>query len=165
MTVEDAQVVADYLKPLVESGQIKNFTGNEYLLDFASGDTWVALVWSGDLASSGGDDDRFVYPDEGSMLWTDNMLMPKGAKNKYTAELMMNWVYDVDRAAALANYIYYISPVEGVAEAILALDPEAGDNPLLFPPADVVAKSNPAPAWDEEETAQINEMFADLMGV
>ena len=31
MTVEDAQVVHDYLKPFVENGHIKAFTGNEYL--------------------------------------------------------------------------------------------------------------------------------------
>ena len=29
------------------------------------------------------------------MIWTDNMLIPMGAKDKYTAELMMDWVYDV----------------------------------------------------------------------
>ena len=28
------------------------------------------------------------------MLWTDNMLIPKGAANKYTAELMIDFVYD-----------------------------------------------------------------------
>ena len=48
------------------------------------------MVWSGDLASSGGKDDKFVFPEEGTMIWTDNMLIPKGAANKYTAELMMN---------------------------------------------------------------------------
>ncbi len=165
MTADDAQVVHDYVKTFVDSGHIRNFTGNEYLQDFGSGDTWVAIVWSGDLASSGGEDDRFVFPEEGSMIWTDNMLIPKGAANKYTAELMMNWVYDVDRAAAIANYVYYISPVDGVAEAITALDPEAGSNPLLFPPPDVVAKQHPQPTWDEATEQIVNELFADLTGV
>jgi spermidine/putrescine transport system substrate-binding protein len=165
MTTEDAQVVHDFLKPYVDDGHIRQFTGNEYLQDFGSGDTWVAMVWSGDLASSGGEDDRFVFPSEGSMIWTDNMLIPKGAKDKYTAELMMDWVYDVDRAAAIANFVYYISPVKGVSEAITALDPEAADNPLLFPPQEVVDKQHPQPNWDEATAATINELFADLTGV
>jgi spermidine/putrescine transport system substrate-binding protein len=165
MTVEDAQVVHDFLKPFVDSGHIRAFTGNEYLADFASGDTSAAIVWSGDLASSAGENDRFVYPEEGSMIWTDNLMIPKGAENKYTAELMINWVYDVQRAARLANYIYYISPVEGVADAITELDPEAGDNPLLFPPAEVTEKQHEQPNWDEETEQQINELFADLTGV
>jgi spermidine/putrescine transport system substrate-binding protein len=165
MDADDVQAVYDYLKPFVESGHIADFTGNEYLETFASGDTWVAYVWSGDLASSGGPDDRFLYPVEGSIVFNDNMLMPKGVKNKYTAELMMNWVYDVDRAARLANFIYYISPVKGVAEAIVALDPDAATNPLLFPPPEVLAKQHPEPAWDEATEATVNELFADLTGV
>ena len=164
MTVEDAQVVHDYLQPFVENGHIRAFTGNEYIADFNSGTTWAAIVWSGDLASSAGENDRFVYPEEGSMIWTDNMIIPKGAQNKYTAELMINWVYDVDRAARLANYIYYISPVKGVEEAILELDPELEGNELLFPPNDVVEQQHEQPTWDEDTESAINELFADLTG-
>lgn len=165
MTVEDARAVHAYVKPFVDSGHVRAFTGNEYLADFASQDTWAAIVWSGDLASSAGENDVFVYPEEGSMIWTDNMLIPKGAKNKYTAELMINWVYDVGRAARLANWIYYISPVKGVEEAILELDPELEGNELLFPPAEVSEKQHEQPNWDEATETEINELFADLTGV
>src|SRR3972149_4802956 len=37
MTFDDAQKVHDYLKPFVDSGHIRKFTGNEYLQDFGSG--------------------------------------------------------------------------------------------------------------------------------
>ena len=93
-------------------------------------------MWSGDLASSGGADDRFIVPEEGCLIWTDNMMIPKGAANKYTAELMMDFVYDPKVAAQIANYVYYVSPVKGVDEAIKKLDPEAATNPLLFPTPD-----------------------------
>jgi spermidine/putrescine transport system substrate-binding protein len=164
MTADDAQVVHDYLAPFIDNGHIRGFTGNEYLSDFGGGTTWAAIVWSGDLASSAGPDDVFVFPEEGSMIWTDNMLIPKGAKNKYTAELMINWVFDVKRAARIANYVYYISPVKGVADAILELDPELEGNELLFPPADVVAKQHEQPNWDEATESAINELFSDLTG-
>jgi spermidine/putrescine transport system substrate-binding protein len=165
MDVADVVAVHAYLKPFVDSGHIRAFRGNAYLQDFGSGDTWVAQVWSGDLASSGGENDVFVYPEEGANIWTDNMLIPKGAKNKYTAELMMDFVYDVDRAARLANFIYYISPVKGVDEAILKLDPELEGNELLFPPADVVPRLHEQPQYDEATEAKVNELFADLAGV
>jgi spermidine/putrescine transport system substrate-binding protein len=164
MTVEDAEAVHAYLKPFIDNGHVRAFTGNEYLSDFGSGTTWAAMVWSGDLASSAGPDDVFVWPEEGSMIWTDNMLIPKGAKNKYTAELMINWVYDVARAARLANWVYYISPVKGVDEAILELDPELEGNELLFPPEDVTAKQHPQPTWSDEDEAAINDLYADLAG-
>ncbi len=165
MTVADAEAVHAYLKTYVDNEHIRAFTGNEYLLDFGTGDTWAAVVWSGDLASSAGENDVFVFPEEGSMIWTDNMLIPKGAVNKYTAELMVDWVYDVARAARLAAFIYYISPVKGVADAIVELDPEAATNPLLFPPADIVAKQHAQPNWSEADEAAINELFAALTGV
>ena len=68
------------------------------------------------------------------------MLIPKGAANKYTAELMMNYVYDPKIAAQIADYVYYVSPVKGAADEIKALDPEAATNPLLFPDAATVGQ-------------------------
>jgi spermidine/putrescine transport system substrate-binding protein len=103
VTTDDLQKVHDDIKPLADKGL--RFTGNEYLQDFGQKKVWAAFVWSGDLASSGGPDDKFIFPEEGTLIWTDNMLIPKGATNKYTAELMMNYVYDPKVAAQLEAYI------------------------------------------------------------
>lgn len=164
MTFEDAQVVHDYLKPFVDSGHIRAFTGNEYLQDFGSGDTWAAMVWSGDLASSGGEDDRFDFPTEGSIIWTDNMLIPKGAKHKAAAEAMMDFVYDVKNAARLAAWIYYISPVKGVAEEIAKTDPDLAANELLFPSAETAKNMYPQPALPDADDIKWSELSADLEG-
>jgi spermidine/putrescine transport system substrate-binding protein len=164
MTNEDADKIFAFLKPYVDDGHIRAFTGNEYLQDFASGDTWVAYVWSGDLASSGGENDVFVYPEEGSIIWTDNYLIPKGAQHKAAAEAMIDFTYRVPIAAQMANWIYYISPVEGVQEEIVNLDPEAGDNELLFPPPEVVAKQFAQPDLTPEEDEYWNGLALDLEG-
>jgi spermidine/putrescine transport system substrate-binding protein len=163
-TVEDAQVIHDFLKPYVESGHIRAFTGNEYLQDFGSGDTWVAAVYSGDLASSASEDDHFVYPEEGAVIWTDNMLVPKGAQHKRAAEAMIDFVYEVPIAARLAAWIYYISPVKGAAEEIAQSDPELAENPLLFPPTEVTEKQFGYPVLDPEEETQFEELASDLEG-
>ena len=162
VTDDDLQKVADDIQPLVDKGL--RFTGNEYLQDFAQKKVWAAFVWSGDLASSGGVDDKFVFPAEGALIWTDNMLIPKGAVNKYTAELMMNYVYDPKIAAQIANYVYYVSPVKGAAEEIKALDPDAASNPLLFPDAATAATFHSFQALSEEQEAVMNELFATLSG-
>jgi len=164
MTYEDAQAVHDYLKPFVDDGHIRAFTGNEYLQDFGSGDTWVAFVWSGDLASSGGEDDRFIFPEEGSIIWTDNMLIPKGAQHKAAAEAMIDFVYDVANAARLAAWIYYISPVKGAGEEIAKTDEELAANELLFPPAEIAAKMYPQMALEDEDDVQWADLAADLEG-
>jgi len=163
VTNDDLQKVADDIQPLVDKGL--RFTGNEYLQDFAQKKVWAAFVWSGDLASSGGEDDRFIVPEEGALIWTDNMLIPKGAANKYTAELMMNYVYDPKVAAQIAAYVYYVSPVKGAAEEIKALDDTAASNPLLFPYAATVAKQHSFQALSEDQEKTMNELFATLSGL
>ena len=162
VTDENLNSVAADMQPLVDNGL--RFTGNEYLQDFAQKKVWAAMVWSGDLASSGGEDDRFIVPEEGVLIWTDNMLIPKGAANKYTAELMMNYVYDPKVAAQIAAYVYYVSPVKGAADEIKALDPEAATNPLLFPDAATAGKFHSFQALSEEQEALMNELFATLSG-
>lgn len=162
VTGDDLQKVFDDLSPLVAKGL--RFTGNSYLQDFADKNVWAAFVWSGDLASSGGEDDRFIFPEEGHMVWTDNMLIPKGAANKYTAELMMDFVYDPVVAAQMANWIYYVSPVKGADEEIKKLDPEAAANPLLFPPADLTAKGRNFQFLPDDLEATLNDLFSTLSG-
>jgi spermidine/putrescine transport system substrate-binding protein len=161
-TVDDIQAVHDDIKPLVDKGLI--FAGNEYLKNFAAKKTWAAMVWSGDLASSGTAGDTFQVPDEGVMIWTDNMIIPKGAKNKYTAELMINFVYDPKIAAQIEDYVYYVCPVKGADVEIKKLDKSAATNPLIFPTPDIQAKYH---SWqflpDDVETA-MDEAYLDLSG-
>jgi spermidine/putrescine transport system substrate-binding protein len=164
LTNEDGDKIFAFLKPYVDDGFIRAFTGNEYIQDFPAGNTWVALVYSGDLASSAGPDDFFAYPTEGLVAATDNMLIPKGAAHKAAAEAMIDFVYDVANAARLAAWIYYISPVDGAAEAIKELDPELATNPLLFPPEDVVARTYAYPAYDDEKNLYFEDLSAQLEG-
>ena len=163
VTDDDLHKVADDIQPLVDKGL--RFTGNEYLQDFAQKKVWAAFVWSGDLASTGGEDDRFIVPEEGALIWTDNMLIPKGAANKYTAELMMNYVYDPKVAAQIAAYVYYVSPVKGAAEQIKALDESAATNPLLFPDEATIAKQHSFQALSEDQESTLNDLFATLSGL
>ena len=161
-TVDDLQAVHDDIKPLVEAGLI--FADNSYLKNFAAKKTWAAMVWSGDLASSGTEGDTFQFPDEGVMIWTDNMIIPKGAANKYTASLMINFVYDPVIAAQIEDYVYYVCPVKGADVEIKKLDPGAESNPLIFPPADVQAKFHTFQFLPPDLEAALDELYLDLTG-
>jgi spermidine/putrescine transport system substrate-binding protein len=150
------------MQPLVDAGL--RFTGNEYLQDFGQKKVWAAFVWSGDLASSGGPDDKFIFPEEGTLIWTDNMMIPKGAANKYTAELMMNYVYDPKVAAQIAEYVYYVSPVKGADLEIKKLDPGAETNPLLFPTPEIVAKQHNFQSLSDDMEKKLNDLYSKLSG-
>jgi spermidine/putrescine transport system substrate-binding protein len=130
------------LQEAVDAGQVRQFTGNEYSSLLAQGDVWAAMAWSGDLVQLQYDNPnlKWVQPTEGGMIWTDQLLIPKGA-DAFTASTLINWYYDPKIAAQAAAWINYISPVKGAKEELLAQDPDIANNVLIFPPDDVLAKS------------------------
>ena len=75
---------------------------------------------------------RFVLPKDGGMIWTDNMLIPKGG-NVYTASTYMNFYYTPKIAAEVEDYVNYICPVVGADAVLKKTDPKVASNPLIFP--------------------------------
>ena len=122
------------IQKAVKSGQIRQFTGNDYAGLMAKGDVWAATVWSGDMVQLHADNKnlQFVIPKSGGGIWTDNMLIPKHG-DAYLASVYMNFVYDPKIAAQIDDYINYICPVIGADTVLLKTDPAAAKNPLIFP--------------------------------
>ena len=115
-TADDWLAAIDKLKEAVDSGQIIGVTGNSYINDMARGDVVAAIGWSGDAIQLQADDPdiQFVMPEQGCILWSDNMVIPVGAPNPAAAYEWMNYVYQPENQAQIANYNYYFSPVAGV---------------------------------------------------
>ena len=67
------------------------------------------------------------------MIWADNMLIPNLATHKDNAEKWINYYYEPEVAAKLADYNSYICPVKGAQEAMEKVDPDQVDNELIFP--------------------------------
>ncbi len=125
----------DKIKQAASSGQIRDFTGNDYADDLTRGDVVAAIGWSGDAVQLQADNPNieWLMPDEGCMLWTDNMEIPVGAPNTAAALAFMNYVYDPEVAADITEYVQYITPVAGVQEIFEERDPKLASNPLIFP--------------------------------
>ena len=77
----------DRIEQATNDGQIRAFTGNEYLRSLESGDFVACIAWSGDVVQLQytRPDIQFVIPDEGGMSWYDTMVIPKGAPNAFAA--------------------------------------------------------------------------------
>jgi spermidine/putrescine transport system substrate-binding protein len=137
----DFDKAIDRLQKGVDSGQIRQFTGNDYSGPLAKGDIWAAVAWSGDMVQLTADNPnlKFVIPEAGGMIWTDNMLIPKGG-DVFTASTFMNFVYDPKIAAQIEAYVNYICPVQGADEEIKAIDASLATNQLIFPDAATLAK-------------------------
>ncbi len=126
----------DWLKAIeriegaAESGQLRRFTGNDYTEEMTAGNIVAAIGWSGDASIIENPNAEWRMPTEGCVLWSDNMVIPVGAPNVGAAFGWMNFVYQPEVAAKLAEYITYVSPVEGVDELV---EPELANDPLVFP--------------------------------
>ena len=120
-----------------DSGQIRRFTGNDYIRDLSSGDVDFVLGWSGDAIQMQKDNPniKFVMPKEGCMLWSTSMEIPVGAPNPAAAEAWMNYVYDPKVQADIAEYVNYVTPVKGVKQILAKRDPQLAKSQLIFPSA------------------------------
>lgn len=92
--------------------------------DIVSGKIAMNTAWSGDAvyaiyeAASNGDDVlRYSLPAEGSNIWYDGFVMPKGA-DKVLAQEFINFVSNPEVAALNTNYIGYTTFIAG--DAVLA---------------------------------------------
>jgi spermidine/putrescine transport system substrate-binding protein len=128
------------MKTAVDSGQVRQFTGNDYAPLLAKGDVWACMAWSGDMVQLQSDHPNLKWnlPDSGGMIWTDNMLIPKGG-DVYTASVYMNYYYQPDVAAKVEAYVNYICPVKGADTVLKKTDPEIAKNPLIFPTQDMLS--------------------------
>jgi spermidine/putrescine transport system substrate-binding protein len=149
-----------------DAGQFRRFTGNDYSSDLTKGNIWVALAYSGDIVQLQSDnpDLKFVYPDEGAMFFTDNMMIPGKAEHVYAAETMMNFVYEPEIAAKLAIYVNYLSPVKGIQEIVEKTDPDIANNPLIFPPDEIRKKLHPYPALSDADERTMKTAMAKVTG-
>jgi len=143
-TDDDFMNAVDYLQKSNDSGQIRQFTGNDYSGLLADGTAYACMAWSGDVVQLQADNPniKFVQPEAGMMIWADNMMIPNMAQHKKNAELLMNFYYDPAIAAQLTAYVQYISPVKGTKEAMTKVDPTLVDNLLIFPDEAFLAKTH-----------------------
>jgi spermidine/putrescine transport system substrate-binding protein len=164
--------VDEYLKAIekiqegVDSGQIRGFTGNEYIKDIPKGDSVVIFGWSGDAVQLKADNPNieFVLPESGGMLWTDNMQIPVGAPHAYTAEKFIDYVYQPEVQAPIEAYVNYICPVNGTKEVIAKTDKELAENPLIFPDEAFLADTHIFRGLKPDEETQLNDAFQTLIG-
>jgi spermidine/putrescine transport system substrate-binding protein len=147
-------------------GQIRAFTGNDYLQDLESGNFAACVGWSGDVAQLSVDNPniRFIIPEEGGHSWADTMLMPKGAEHRDEAARWMDFVYDPEQAAQITASVQFISPVKGVQEEVAKIDPELAENPLVFPNEEMLGNVYDFAYLDDETQTQFDEAWAALVG-
>jgi spermidine/putrescine transport system substrate-binding protein len=156
----------DALRKAVSDGQVRAFTGNEYIQDLTAGNIVACEAWSGDVIQAQFDnpDIKFVVPEEGLSLWSDNMLVPNEATHQANAEEWINYYYDPTVAAKLAAWVNYICPVEGAREEMEKIDPSLVDNQLIFPDEASLADTFDFMPLDDQQQLTYEGDWSDVTG-
>ena len=139
----------------VNSGQVRQFTGNDYSGPLAKGDLAACMAWSGDIVQLQADNKHLHWnlPKDGGDIWTDNMLIPTNG-NVYTASVYMNFVYEPKIAAQIEDYVNYICPVLGAKQVLEKNDPGVANNTLIFPTKEMLDN-----VYTIDPTALSNEKY------
>jgi spermidine/putrescine transport system substrate-binding protein len=114
---------AAWLRMQQESGTVRAYYGNDYLPELQNENLTASMAWSGDVLYSEvwlQYDMEFVFPEDGALLWIDNMLIPAGAQNPVGAMEVMDFYYDPQVATMVTEWVLYMSPVPQTQELIEA---------------------------------------------
>ncbi len=154
------------LKKAVDAGQIRRFTGNDYTADLQRGDIAACLAWSGDVIQLSADNEKvkFVAPDSGVILFSDDALVPNRAGHKANAELLLDHYYQPEVAAQVAAAVNYICPVQGAQQAMEKIDPSLAENPLIFPTPELLANAKDFMVLDEATSRDYERKFQAVTG-
>jgi spermidine/putrescine transport system substrate-binding protein len=140
-TADDFHTICDQVEERVSRGQIRRFTGNDYVKDLSSGDVLACQAYSGDVIQLQADDPdiRFVVPEEGAELWSESLMIPNLARHKANAERLIDFYYEPEVAAELAAWVNYVCPVPAAQDVLASAKDEEtaalAEDPLIFPDA------------------------------
>ncbi|HZP53181.1 spermidine/putrescine ABC transporter substrate-binding protein [Actinocrinis sp.] len=163
-TDDDFNAAIAYIQKAKDAGQVRAYSGNDYLSDFTQGNTVVTMAYSGDVAALGIDYLKTVFPQEGSLSWYDNMCIPNYARHKTNAEKLMNYYLQPKVAAELDDYINYIPVVEGAVDALKTLDSTAASNPLIVPTPQELTTAKPFMAITVAKLDEYTKKYLQVTG-
>ncbi|GLZ11257.1 polyamine-binding lipoprotein [Actinomadura sp. NBRC 104425] len=172
-TPADWERAAERLRRQRDAGIVRKYYEQDYIDAVSKGDVWLTMAWSGDAYSLAGPDVKFVVPEEGGTIWTDNLCIPKTAANPVDAITLMDWLYDPENNAPLTEYINYITPVPATRTVIAEHARRAageekkelerlGSSPLVFPAADDMARLRHYRRLSQAEETRYQKIFEPI---
>jgi spermidine/putrescine transport system substrate-binding protein len=133
-TESDWAKAARKLSQQKSDGLVANYYDSSYITALELGDIVISQCYSGDifqanLSTGTGKDLVLLLPEEGAMLWTDNMCIPLHAQNPLDAMTAMDYYYSPVTQSVVEYYNDYVCPVPDTAQQLL--DPTGWNVPIL----------------------------------
>lgn len=111
----------------------------------ANGDVCVAMSFNGDtyiakdraVEAKNNQKIEYVVPKKGTILWIDNMAIPKDSKNAANALAWINYILDPKVVAEISNYVNYANPNTKSAPFV---DKKIASDPKIFMNQEALSK-------------------------
>ncbi len=154
--IDEATALLKEQKPIVQA-----YVMDEIFPKMTAGEAALAPYYAGDAVTMIGDnpDLDFVVPKEGTNLFVDSMVIPKGSHNKELAETFINFMLEKEIALANIEYIGYSTPMTVVKEML----DEDVQNSFSYPDAEVIAKCEAFMPLDEETTTYMQDSWVGVL--
>jgi spermidine/putrescine transport system substrate-binding protein len=164
LSVSDVEQAIDTIDATQRSGQVRHFYGNEFVKALKQGEVAACLAWSGDVLQAQLDnpDIKFVVPEEGLLIWSDDFLVPSASSRSRPAAELIDWFYRPKIAARVAAWVNYICPVSGAQEEMAKIDPDLALSPLIFPDTTILDRSFQFPAFPPAQDRRLRTAFGQV---
>ena len=159
----------DFLRTNLGSGQFSQVKGNSYVQDLQKGSTVAGMCWAGDIAmlndEAGEEVWKFVVPESGATYFVDSFMVPNGSENRELVQQLIDFYYQPEIAAEVADYVRYVTPVAGAREAMAKINPELADNTLVFPDEETTSRLTQIRLLSSAEDKTYTTSFTKTLGL
>mgnify|MGYP005838303575 CR=1 FL=1 len=161
----DTAVLAEVQELLIaQKPFVASYDSSNVNFKLATEEIILAHAWSGMAGQAmygiddkpGNPDIKFVIPDEGGVIWMDNLAIVFDSPNKYTAHVFINYLLRPEVAAQNTDWVLYLTP-NAAAHDLLSEDTLALYEAGLEPDEETMMRLQ----WIERN-AQTDELFSDL---
>nr|MBQ4319813.1 ABC transporter substrate-binding protein [Clostridia bacterium] len=161
-TSDEAELRAAAQKLKDQKYLVQAYVMDEIYDKMGGGEAALAPYYAGDAIMMMDDnpDLDFVVPKEGTNLFVDSICIPKGAKNKEAAEMYINFMCETLTAKMNIEWIGYGSPH---TEAFELLDEEIKEDPIIYPPSEILDNSEVYIALPDKTTSLIDSLWTDIL--
>ena len=143
----------DTLRP-----NVKAVLTDEIKILMINNDAPIGIGYSGDAAyvMAENPDVRYVLPEDGSAVWTDNFAIPRTAENFAGIYAFINFMLEPEHAMRNAEYVGYATPNE---KAKAMLPPELTSNEAFYPTAEMIKGVEHYDYLGKEKVQLYNDLF------
>ena len=144
-------------KPVVQA-----YVMDQIFDKLGGGEAAIGPYYAGDAITMIDDnpDLAFVVPEEGTNIFVDAICIPKGSTQKKAAEMYINFLCEGIVAADNITYIGYSSPNQAAFDL---LDEEIRNNPIIYPPDEILDRSEQFLNLSAETNRLMDQLWTDIL--